>query len=393
MRGHVARQDDRYYVVIDQGIDPRTGKRRRTWHAAGKSRRAAERMLAELLEQKRTDTYVEPSRLNLAQYLLTEWLPLAQAELRHSTFDSYRRNADLHVVPRIGSLPLQKVRPIDLTKLYAELLRNGRQDGKGGLAPKTVHNIHQMLRKSFADAVQLNYVVRNAAASAKVPKPLGSRRREMKYWTADELRLFLEVNRDSYHWPAWYVGANTGMRRGEILGLRWRDVDFDVRRLAIRHTIISVAYELRSSDAKTDRSERVIDLDARTTDVLRHHHDRQVAYRRDLVTGYETNDLVFPKPDGRPVHPDIFSNAFDRRIQRTDVPRIRLHDLRHTHATLLLRAGVQPKVVSERLGHASVAFTMHVYAHVLPGMQAEAASAFGDLVFGDVDDRQNADDD
>ena len=340
----------------------------------------AERALS---KQKRTDSYVEPNRLTLADYLLNEWLPLAQTELRYSTFDSYRRNIDLHVVPRIGGNGLQKIRPLDLTKFYAELLRNGRRDGNGGLAPKTVHNIHQMIRKALEDAVELGYVVRNVAAAAKVPKPTASKRREMQYWTADELRLFLETNNDSYHWPAWYAAATTGMRRGEIVGLRWRDVDLDKRRLAVRHTIISVAYEMLSSDAKTDRSERVIDLDPRTVDVLRHHRQEQTFRQQEIGIGYQDNDLVFPKPDGRPVHPDIFSNAFERRVARTDVPRIRLHDLRHTHATLLLRANVQPKVVSERLGHATVAFTMHVYAHVIPGMQAEAATAFGDLVFGD----------
>jgi integrase len=392
MRGHIARQDDRYYVVIDDGIDPKTGKRRQTWHPAGKNRRAAERLLAELLEQKRTDTYVEPNRLTLAGYLLDEWLPLAQTDLRHSTYDSYRRNAELHVVPRIGKTALQKLRPIDLTKFYAELLRDGRRDGRGGLAPKTVHNIHQMIRKALEDAVQLNYVVRNAAASAKVPKPTSSRRREMQYWTADELRRFLDANTGSPHWPAWYVAANTGMRRGEVLGLRWRDVDLERARLAVRHTIISVAYEMRTSDAKTDRSERVIDLDARTIEVLQSHRTAQRRARQLLGDGYRNHDLVFAKADGEPIHPDVFGDAFERRVSRSDVPRIRFHDLRHTHATLLLQAGVPAKVVSERLGHATVAFTMQVYAHVIPGMQADAAAAFGNLVFGNDTDPEEGDD-
>ena len=140
---------------------------------------------------------------------------------------------------------------------------------------------------------------------------------------------------------------------------------------------------MRSSDAKTERSERVIDIDPRTVEVLRAHHVAQRDIQSSVGVGYTNNDLVFAKPAGRPQHPDIFSNAFERRVARTDVPRIRLHDLRHTHATLLLQAGVPPKVVSERLGHASVAFTMQVYAHVIPGMQADAAAAFGNLVFGD----------
>lgn len=174
MRGHIAKKGNRYYVVIEEGIDPLTGRRRRTSHTAGSSRRAAERLLAELLEQKRTDTYVEPSRLTLGEYLTNEWLPVAKHELRHSTFDSYRRNVELHVVPRIGRLSLQKLGPVDLTKVYGDLLTNGRRDGEGGLSPKAVQNIHQMLRKALEDAVRQNYLVRNAAASARVPKPRAS---------------------------------------------------------------------------------------------------------------------------------------------------------------------------------------------------------------------------
>lgn len=205
----------------------------------------------------------------------------------------------------------------------------------------------------------------------------------MKYWTADELRCFLDAARSSRHFAAWYLAANTAMRRGEVLGLRWRDVNLKTGRLAVRRTIISVGYVVHESDAKTDHSERVIDLDSRTVDVLTDHHTQQAEERKAVGDGYRDRDLVFAKPDGSSFHPDIFSQAFERRVASSGAPRIRLHDLRHTHATLLLQAGVPAKVVSERLGHATVAFTMQVYAHVMPGMQADAAAAFGDLVFGD----------
>lgn len=385
MRGRIAKKNNRYYVVMEGGIDPRTGLRRRTSHAAGSSRRSAERLLAELLEQKRTDTYVEPSQLSLTEYLVNEWLPATKHEVRRSTFDAYRRSIELHVRPRIGTLKLQKVRPVDLTKFYGDLLRDGRIDSTGGLSPKTVHNIHQILRKALEDAVRQNYVVRNAAASAKVPRSKASRRDEMRYWNAVELRQFLDTAIGSRHFAAWYLAASTGMRRGEVLGLRWRDVNLDAGRLAVRRAIISVAYEIVESDAKTDRSERVVDLDTRTVTVLREHHASQQIEREAIGRGYRDSDLVFAKVDGAPIHPESFSQAFERKSRAAGVPRIRLHDLRHTHATLLLQAAVPPKVVSERLGHATVAFTMQVYAHVIPGMQADAASAFGDLVFLDHD--------
>ena len=167
------------------------------------------------------------------------------------------------------------------------------------------------------------------------------------------------------------------MRRGELLGLHWRDVDLGNARIAVRRSIISVAYDVQVSDAKTERSERVIDLDPRTGAVLRAHRAEQTAERREHSGG----DLVFCRPDGMPLHPDVFRQTFGRRVARAGVPKIRFHDIRHTHASLLLQAGVPAKVVSERLGHATVAFTMQVYAHVMPGMQADAAAAFSDLVF------------
>ncbi len=379
MRGHVAKKGNHYYVVIDNGVDDASGKRRQTWQAAGVTRRGAEQLLAQILESRRTDTYVEPTHLTVRDYLVDEWLPGAKTRLRHSTYDSYRRNVNRHVLPKLGRIRLQKLRPADLTRFYTSLLTDGKRDGDG-LSPKSVLNIHQMLRKALEDAVRHDYVPRNVAASATVPRPAGSRRREMAFWTSDELRSFLEQHISHPMFSAWFVSANTGMRRGELLGLRWRDVDLRARRIAIRRSIVAVGYEMLESDAKTQRSERVIDLDQRTVEILKAHAAQQRALAAML--GHDVPELVFTKTDGSAIHPDLFTQAFSRRVRRANVPRIRLHDLRHTHASLLLQAGVSPKVVSERLGHATVGFTMQVYAHVIPGMQADAAAAFGDLVFG-----------
>jgi integrase len=168
------------------------------------------------------------------------------------------------------------------------------------------------------------------------------------------------------------------MRRGELLGLRWRDLDLQAGRLSVRQALVSVAYDVEISDVKTGASRRTIDIDDGTAQVLRDWFKARTE-ERDGVEPAD-DDLVFVKPDGRWVHPDIFSQIFDRRVAKLSVPAISLHDLRHTHATLLLKAGVPVKVVSERLGHANVAFTMNVYQHVLPGMQAEAAETFAALL-------------
>lgn len=168
------------------------------------------------------------------------------------------------------------------------------------------------------------------------------------------------------------------MRRGEVLGLPWGDVDLQVGRLSVRQALVSVAYEVELSDVKTGSGRRTIDLDPGTVDVLKLWRIQ----RSEECSGREPSDddLVFTKQDGALVHPDSFSQTFDRKVAKLAVPGISLHDLRHTHATLLLKAGVPVKVVSERLGHASAAFTMTVYQHVLPGMQSEAAELFAELV-------------
>lgn len=204
----------------------------------------------------------------------------------------------------------------------------------------------------------------------------------MRVWDAEQLRQFLDSIEQHRLYPAYHLAASTGMRRGEVLGLLWNDVDLDGRRLSISQALLSVAYAVKIGDVKTGPSRRTIDLDPRTVSILRSWRKRQLEERLALGEDYEDHGLVFTGPDGTPVHPDFFSQTFDRKVARSGLPRIRLHDLRHGHASLLLKSGVPVKVVSERLGHATPAFTMTVYQHVLPGMQAEAAMTFANLVFG-----------
>ena len=171
------------------------------------------------------------------------------------------------------------------------------------------------------------------------------------------------------------------MRRGEVLGVPWRNVDLNTRRLVVDQQILSVEYGAQVADVKTTNSRRTIDLSERTVAVLKAWRRQQLEQR--LSTGQrDEDDFVFTRPDGKPIHPDFFSQSWARLVRESGLRRIRLHDLRHTHASILLKEGIVPKVVSERLGHSSPAFTMTVYQHVLPGMQADAAAAFSSAVFG-----------
>jgi integrase len=382
MRGHIAKKGTRYYAVIYEGIDPATGKERHRWHAAGPTRKEAERLLGDLVKRHHDGDYRPPEKITLGEYL-ERWLPTQRQPLAASSYSSYQRNIRLHVLPYIGSIPIQRLTPEDLDDLYAMLLASGRRNKGGGpLNAKTVRHVHAVIHKALADAHRKGSVARNVADLADPPKISTRARPKMKVWNADELRRFFELIEGHDLYAAFYVKANTGMRRSEVLGLTWRVVDFDNARLSVTQTVTAPDYQLKVSDVKSAHSLRTIDLDERTVAVLRSWRKRQL--ETYMQTGVRTDEsgFVFARPNGAPLHPDYFSQAFERLIAKMDLPRIRLHDLRHTHATLLLKEGVPPKVVSERLGHASVAFTMQVYQHVLPGMQADAAATFADLVFG-----------
>jgi integrase len=382
MRGHVARKGNRYYAVVYEGFDPTSGQERHRWHAAGATRKDAEKLLGDLVKRMHDGDYRAPERITFGDYLLERWLPTKQSQLRPSTFSSYRNNVITHVIPRIGLIPLQKLQPEDLDTFYAHLLRDGRRNGVGGgLAPKTVRIIHGIIRKALADAMRKGTVTRNVADLADPPKVRLGGSREMTVWSADELREFLAGIEDNDWFVPIFIAANTGMRRGEVLGLTWRNVDLDAARLVVSQQILSVEYEASVADVKTSHSRRTIDLDPRTVAVLKAWRRQQLEQK--MSTGRRGNEeFVFTRPDGGPIHPDLFSQSWQRLMRDSELRTIRLHDLRHTHATILLKAGVPVKVVSERLGHSSPAFTMTVYQHVLPGMQADAAAAFSAAVFG-----------
>jgi len=388
MKGHVhkrvhaladGRTSTTWYVVMEASRSA-DGKRRQKWHGGFRTKREAEGALAKILGDKVTGRYVEPAKVQLGDWLTQTWLPSMRTQVKPSTWDSYNRNLRLHVVPRIGHMSIQAVTPQVLNAMYGDLLTEGNRHRPGGLNPKTVRYLHTTLHKAFADAVDLGLLGVNPAERAKPPRPNRMKPSEMACWDAGQLGAFLRHCHDHRLGAAFHLAALTGMRRGEVLGIRWADVDLQAGRLAVRHTLVAVAYEVRSSTPKTHQA-RVVDLDAGTVDELRAHRLRQDAERLAWGTGYDSsNDFVFRREDGSPVHPHSFSQAFENLVRSSGLPRIRLHDLRHTHASIALRAGVPVKVISERLGHEDPAFTLKQYAHVIPGMQAEAASIVANLV-------------
>lgn len=228
MRGGIQKKGHNYYAVVYDGIDPGTGRKRRRWVPAGTRRADAERVLADLIRRKYDGEPVPTERLTVAQYLTERWLPIQQSRLRTSTYDSYRRNIDLHVVPALGRRPLAKLTAEDLDLFYATLLTDGRKQADGtsrGLATKTVRDIHLMLSKALADAARKGLVARNVATLADAPSAKAGSKVEIRAWDAAQLSVFLDAVRSHRLHPAFHLAAHTGMRRGEVLGLRWQDLD------------------------------------------------------------------------------------------------------------------------------------------------------------------------
>jgi integrase len=365
-----------YYYVVENG------QRRQRVKGGFATKREATAFLTETLAALQRHDLVTPSKLTLGDYITNHWLPAQRHAIRPSTWDSYRRMLSIHLLPKLGNVPLQELTAQQLDGLYAQLLRTGNLRREGGLAPKTVRYLHNTLQKALKDAERKGLVQRNVALAADPPKQRAAGSAELQTWTAQEVQHFLTAMTDHRLHAAYVLAATTGMRRGEVLGLRWRDVDFAASRLAVRQTVVLVGYELTFGTPKTARGRRSVALDPTTLAALAEHRRLQREERELFGPGYQDLDLVFAKPDGSAIHPDFFSQTFDRSVARLGMRRIRLHDLRHTHATLGLAAGVPPKVMSDRLGHATVAFTQDVYMHAIPALEESAANQVADLIFG-----------
>lgn len=275
-----------------------------------------------------------------------------------------------------GTGPNPPAQSNQIDGLYDKLLHP--TDDARPLSPKSVMEVHQIIRSSLAEAQRLGIVARNVALHAHPPRARGIPRPEQKSWTAEELQTFLQAAAGHRLFPVFWLIANTGMRRNEVLGLQWDDFDPKKRTLSVNRGIVDVGYEIRQTRGKTRRSRRLVDLDSTTVDLLESWRAWQTAEAH--AVGRLPSEWVFADYNGEPIHPQSVSQAFERIVNRADVPALTLHELRHTHATLLLKERVPVKVVTERLGHANPAYTMATYQHVLPGMQADAATTFQQLI-------------
>jgi integrase len=312
-------------------------------------------------------------KVTVERFLWQTWLPAIKTTVRTSTYLSYQSHLRHHICPYIGDKRLDRIDGSVLNELYATLLERGRQDGTC-LSAATVRRVHVVLHRAFRDAMRWGLIARNPCVGADPPKLRANRQAQFSTWSADELKRFLDFVHDHKLYPLWLLLATTGMRRGEALGLRWCDLDLERGEAAIRQTVVSHHYVTAMSEPKTARGRRVVALDDHSVAALAIYKKEKSPERND--------ELVFCYRTKRPLNPIDISKGFVRLCKGAGLRRIRLHDLRHTHATLALQAGIHPKIVSERLGHSTIAFTLDVYSHSIPHLQKEAASEVATLVLG-----------
>ncbi|SRR5579859_114364 len=399
-RGHIRpRGTGTWEIKYDLRTDPVTGKRITKYKSFKGTKKEASRELTRLLAQIDDGVYADPSKMTVSQYL-EHWLTCdIERRLAPSSARRHREICETYIKPRIGSLPIAKLAAIHIEKLEADLQKDGRRDGQG-LAPQTVKHCHRTLSQALKHAVSINVLSRNPAMTVKAPKVPD---REIAILLKEEISVLLVVARGyntgviKWIYEPVLLGLTTGMRRGEILGLRWRDVDLDGAKLTVQQVMDEVRMceivdggEVRSRDItfkapKTAQSRRAIDLPSATVSALRDLKRRQAETRLKYGLGKDALDLVICEADGSPIKPNKLTKAFEDLVAAAGLTRITFHGLRHTHISHLLMGGTHIKVVSERAGHSNINITLKTYAAFIPTMQADAAKLVDGWLSGAVE--------
>ncbi len=327
----------------------------------GRTRAEVQQHLREALRARDARLPVPSGRLRLGDFL-RQWVEGVRPGLAPSTYRSYEQLLRIHVVPSLGALRLADLGPEHLQRLYASCLASG-------LSAQTVKLVHAVVHKALADGVKWDLVARNVATLAGAPRVP---RHEARALTASDLLTLIDETDGDWLGSIVPVAACTGLREGELLALRWSDVDLDRATLHVRRTLAKAIKGHAPSDTKTPQARRTVAMASMAVDALRAHRVSQLEWRLRLGAEWRDEDLVFPSARGTQMNPSNLGRWFRRAVRNAGLPHLRFHELRHTCATLLLSAGTNPKVVQEMLGHSSIKVTLDIYSHVLPTIQEEA---------------------
>jgi integrase len=371
-QGHIRQRGQRSWELkFDLGRDPVSGKRLSRYVNFKGTKREAQAEINRLLNRKNEGTYVDPTKMTVAEYL-EHWLSVdIDRRLSAKTAVHHRALVQHQLIPQLGSLPIRNLTAVHIEAAEAHLQRSGNVKGRKqgqGLSAQTVLHVHRTLSQALAHAVKTGVLFRNPAEQVKPPRPQS---REIVILTKPEIAILLHAAEGTSLYMIVLVGVTTGMRRGEILGLRWPDIDLRAARLTVNQSLERLKGKTTFKSPKTTGSRRTITLPTLTVEALERHRTAQAEER--LRNGLGKPELVFSHSDGSPMDPDSVTKAFDRLIGEAGVRRITFHGLRHTHISHQLMDGVHVKIVSERAGHANVSITLMVYSAFIPNMQADAA--------------------
>lgn len=373
MKGHIRqRSAGSWEIRYDFGTDPATGKRRIATSTVRGDRKDAEKELRRLLRTLDVGEHVDPSRLSVRQWL-EQWLETVRAEVSPKTHERYGEIVRNFLIPAFGNVALTKLVPAQIQAAYNTWAAGGRRDGKpGGLSPQTRRHIHRILRTALSRAVEQQVLARNPADVFKKRLPKVERPALLTLTADQSARLLEAIAHSRVYWPV-LLALSTGMRRGEILAVRWKNVDLERGTLRVMESLEQTKAGLRFKAPKSGRH-RAITLPAYAIEELRRLKRQQAEGLLALGVRQTGDTLLCSRSDGEPHSPLSLTYEFARFMGRLkDLPRVRFHDLRHSHATQLLASGVHPKIASERLGHASVGITLDLYSHVTDTMQSDAA--------------------
>jgi integrase len=378
MRGSIQKrpgpQGAAYRARVEYPADPVTGKRRQRSETF-KTKREAETALSKWLAEIERGTAVDTTKQTVGEFL-RHWLEtVARHRVRPTTFEDYEATIDNHIIPALGSIPIQRLTAANVQGFYAAKLSSGS-------GARTVQLCHMRLSQALAQGVRWGTVARNVCEAVDPPKVTT---KKGKTWTPDEARRFLAAAEADGYSPLWLVALTTGARQGELLGLRWQDVDLVKGSLSIRQSLAMLDGKPVIQAPKSRAAVRTIGLPIETVAALKAHKARQNEERLKAGPAWADHDLVFTTPTGNPIHPSNVLRNYVKLQERAGVPRIRFHDLRHTHATWLITGGQPITSVSERLGHAKSSITLDVYAHAVAATRDGAALAVSALLFGDDD--------
>ena len=371
MQGSIKQRSKGSWRLRYDGPPDASGKRTQVSETVRGTRKDADAVLRERLTTIERGTFM-PKRKETVGTFLERWLEIyAASNTTLRTQQGYRGVITRYIIPAFGGVLLQSLRPDHIQALYSGLL--GR-----GLSPRTVLHVHRVLRGALSQALKWGVVIRNVADAATPPRP---ERAETIMWGRDTVREFLEVSRQSRFHELYQLALLTGMRRSELVGLKWDQVDLPGKKLAVVATLQHITGRgLVEGKPKTAKSRRSIAFTVTVVDLLRTVRSKQIERRLAAGPAWQEGGHVFSQADGSPVDPDAVTKDFSHLVRRAGLPRLTLHGLRHAHATLLLAAGAHPKVVSERLGHSNIAVTMDTYSHVLPGIQEAAAASLDEYL-------------